>query len=615
MHAACVLQLRRVSASCGAQLSRAVLFLRFLSPINLYTASPTAAAQTEKMFASMSRFNSLFVPGGDGGEVLAPVTFLQAVQNLTSVMRRYHPTASVWVSAQDYSLANLTAFMNAVARPAVRSWLTGVVYGPHVHVPLTEFLDMVPSGVHVRQYPDLCHTTQSQFEQPEWDPAFTLTYRRLPISPSLSRYHNIVTLRTNETYVGHWETNTGGQLIGFGAYSEGVSDDLNKAVWSLFGAQGLGATASLAQYARLFFDAPVVSFVIKGLAMLENNWKGPMHDNYGAIARTLSVWRDAYEQASSTEQQDNWRLQMYMLRAYYDATVARRHALESQAVTSVLQALSVAGIGSDPTAAIQTALASLQTQANSIASDPALQALNAGVWRFAAAINSSITSFVVADQQPELSLSTLNATITDLPWLSNALNVAAALSTPAAKAAALRALLATGAPAPGGYYDRLGSVSWHDHPHLVRGAGVLVDPSFYYTSLQGADTKTDALPASQVGRMATRSYSLSFFDAPLQLRYSRVPVAGLAGYNVSVLLWSPSSGKSPVARLVANGQVMVDYAPAPQPMTPVEFFVPIASIAAANQNLELSCNQPPGLSGSGRGCYISEVYVSPWVAA
>ena len=121
----------------------------------------------------------------------------------------------------------------------MRQWLSGIVYGPHVHVPLTQFLDMAPDGMPVRQYPDLCHMIESQFEVPRWDPAFTLTYRRLAVSPSPRRFYDIVTLRTNATYTAHsLPGGSNGHLIGFGAYSEGTSDDLNKVIWSVVGSDG-----------------------------------------------------------------------------------------------------------------------------------------------------------------------------------------------------------------------------------------------------------------------------------------------------------------------------------------------------------------------------------------
>ena len=90
----------------------------------------------------------------------------------------------------------------------------------------------------------------------------------------------------------------------------------------------------------------------------------------------------------------------------------------------------------------------------------------------------------------------------------------------------------------------------------------------------------------------------------------------MKGYNVSFSLWrpAPSSRHSPTLfQLVANGQVMRHYDEAPWPLAPVTVFVPSPLIEAAQYELQVSCNQPPGLAGSGRACFVSVVTVTPVV--
>lgn len=59
-------------------------------------------------------------------------------------------------------------------------------------------------------------------------------------------------------------------------------------------------------------------------------------------------------------------------------------------------------------------------------------------------------------------------------------------------------------------------------------------------------------------------------------------------------------------RLVANGHaVLQPYAP--MPARPVTYALPAALTAAGA--LTLTCNMPPGVGGSGRGCGVAEAWL------
>lgn len=88
-------------------------------PLNLYT-DPGGVNATTAMLAAMPRFDSVFVPGGDGGEVLPAPQFLDVVSQLAALVRSYHPSATAWVSAQQYDQDNVTELMAAMETPQVR---------------------------------------------------------------------------------------------------------------------------------------------------------------------------------------------------------------------------------------------------------------------------------------------------------------------------------------------------------------------------------------------------------------------------------------------------------------------------------------------------------------
>ena len=152
------------------------------------------------------------------------------------MLHTIHPTAGVWVSAQDMSGAEFELFWSNVSVAHQAGWLGGVVYGPHVRVPLTQFVARAAAtggrragsglgsgGVSVRQYPDITHTLSSQFPVPNWHPAWSLTHGRQTVCPLPTLSAQIIRLRSNGS----------SPTVGAGVYTEGLGDDLNKAVWAV----------------------------------------------------------------------------------------------------------------------------------------------------------------------------------------------------------------------------------------------------------------------------------------------------------------------------------------------------------------------------------------------
>jgi hypothetical protein len=73
---------------------------------------------------SIPKLDSVFMPGGDGGQLVWP-----AVENLTAALRQAHPEAGTWVSAQMLDSYNLTQFWGNVTRAIAAGHLSGgVVY-------------------------------------------------------------------------------------------------------------------------------------------------------------------------------------------------------------------------------------------------------------------------------------------------------------------------------------------------------------------------------------------------------------------------------------------------------------------------------------------------------
>ena len=168
-------------------------------------------ADTEAAWKAMPRIDSMFFPGGDGGALVWP-----DINTAVAVLHKYHPNATIWVSAQEVDAAGLETFFQTITTPAVciprqrsdsllslslhiacvrvrswlvclcaltlraqvRSYLTGVVIGPHWSIPTTKILQDMPKGFSVRQYPDICHSRSAQYAIPDWHWAWQFTHGR-----------------------------------------------------------------------------------------------------------------------------------------------------------------------------------------------------------------------------------------------------------------------------------------------------------------------------------------------------------------------------------------------------------------------------------------------------
>ena len=85
----------------------------------------------------------------------------------------------------------------------------------------------------------------------------------------------------------------------------------------VLGAGGMGA---------VFFGEAYAGDVARGLLMLESNWDGPVLENR-MIEETLRHWQRLALRGGEGLQA-NSRFQMYLARAYLDASVQRKKALE-----------------------------------------------------------------------------------------------------------------------------------------------------------------------------------------------------------------------------------------------------------------------------------------------
>ncbi len=284
-------------------------------------------AQVDRVLEDLSRLNSLqavFVPGGDPGH-LPGGPMLRVLKRMHQRLQTIHPGCTLWFSPQELSLAELHELSELLAVDT--PYLTGLVYGPWVHVSLAQLRAMIPERYPIRAYPDISHTRECQFPQASWHWPFAFTEGREMVNP-----RPLAMQRFYDDHQAH--------TFGFITYSEGVHDDVNKFVWSGLAWEGATVRQVLLDYAHYFLHPDMAEAFTQTLLDLEQNWYGPITDNQ-TIERTLQTL-DSLAGQFGANLYSPWRFQLAHFRAAFDAFTRRRFLHESQvqqhAVTCLRQA-------------------------------------------------------------------------------------------------------------------------------------------------------------------------------------------------------------------------------------------------------------------------------------
>jgi len=102
------------------------------------TVMAAAKADWHRVFRSMPRVDTLFVNAGDpGGQNPEDLIFLTQVAQ--GILKQYHPTATVWICPQDWSVGDYGRWLELSSLSSTKAWLDGIVYGPGMPVSLESF--------------------------------------------------------------------------------------------------------------------------------------------------------------------------------------------------------------------------------------------------------------------------------------------------------------------------------------------------------------------------------------------------------------------------------------------------------------------------------------------
>ena len=539
------------------------------------------------MFARMPRLDAVFVPGGDPGHT-PPEDLMPLLEKQAANLHRHHPHAQMWVSPQGFDRDWMTAFLNWL-RNKRPDWLTGIVYGPGIHIDIAELRRQVPRRYPFRLYPDITHSLSCQYPVPDWDTAYARTEGREVINPRPHGYANIFHLQAPHT-------------IGFLSYSEGVNDDANKALWSALAWNPATPVVDiLRDYSRFFFGAAQSDDFAQGLLQLERNWNGPLLANENVFT-TLEQFQ-SMEAAAPPLQLQNWRFQQGLYRAYYDAYTRERLLQETERTAAARERLRSALLPGAPASAASDRIDDALAMLRQIGAEPVAPGWRSRIFALGDALYQnirmqlSVKLYHAAGAGRGATLDTIDTPLTDAPWLQQQLMRIRALSSAAAQHQALRELLDRTNPGPGGFYDDLGDIS--RQPHLVRETGAGPDPEFRHSALAAfAFPDSDAASAP----LAWKRWAASLYDAPLRMRYDELDPA--AGYRLRIVY-----AGNPHFRIAldAGGLPVHPMMERPHPQRPLEFDVPPQAIRGGVLNLTWRPEDGPG--GASRGCQVAEVWL------
>ena len=273
-------------------------------------------AEREALFMFVPYIDAVFVPGSDPGSLPA-AELIDRCNKIYDILIKYHPHAEVWPSAQaphnapGWGEEFLEALLNA--GPGI----AGVITGPNRAFRTDELRRRLPEKYPIRFYPDITHNLRCEhpvhFEKDDWHYAFSACLSRESINPRPAEYKRL--FDTVSPYT-----------VGSVTYSDGVNDDVNKAMWCALEWDDMLSPAELAEdYARAYlwdYDTEETAAVI---LLLEKNWLGsPLEKRidftlYAAEGLKKKGW-------------NNWRFLQLYFRALCDKYIKERLLADTAAV-------------------------------------------------------------------------------------------------------------------------------------------------------------------------------------------------------------------------------------------------------------------------------------------
>lgn len=357
-----------------------------------------AAARHGRLYARLPRLDAVMIPGSDPGDL--PVdALMRRCRAISAELRKHHPQAKLWLSAQQPHNQPDWGADFVAAIQTIPPEIDGIVMGPNHAYPLPELREKIPANYPIRFYPDITHNVRCEYpvhyKNDDWHFALSAALGRECTNPRPAEYAAL-----------HAETAP--YICGSVSYSEGVTDDVNKMIWSdldYFGARPVREI--LLDYARLFFYGAAPERIADAILSLERNWIGDPAENAGIddTSMQFQALRNAYPFLMQ-----NWRFVQLLLRADCDRLLRERRRFELQLIAQAAAALQTDGI--------PAAIAALTApfSADYIALRAEIDALCAFLFD-AVGLQTDIEHYCAENPERGAILETIDLPITDRAWL------------------------------------------------------------------------------------------------------------------------------------------------------------------------------------------------------
>lgn len=546
--------------------------------------------ERREVFQTVPRLDHLFVPGGDPGD-LHPEILFAWLKKISEALHEYHPKAKIWVSPQVFrpEQAWFNAFFSEVNQKY--SWFGGVVFGPWVKIPIQEIRELVDPELPIRRYPDITHSLSCQYPVPDWDLAFAMTLGRECINP-----------RPEDEKVIHNAFDQYAQ--GSISYSEGINDDVNKFLWSgLDWDPDAEVTDILRDYSRYFIGPDYTEPVAQGLMALERNFRGPLL-THPKVMTTLHQWQEI-ERNASEDILKNYRFQLGLIRAYYDAYIFQRLNYEKYLEQKALNVLSEAE-KSGAAQAVSEAKRILEKALH----EPIRPDLRQRCHALADSLFHSIGMQLSIEKHQAAEgrgnfLDNIDIPLNNAPWLTDQLSAVESLSEEKQRLQKIKEIIEVDNPGAGGFHDNFGSSqirgriikqhSWEEDPGGLRSPAVN-----FGVGLQGEEWVHEVRASGFQGQAAPLSWMnqiTTLYDHPLEIEYSDLDPD--ADYTIRVAY----TGRFPSKiKMSADGITVHDFIQTGR-QPHYEFQVPKKALSDGKVTFEWTCGEGE------RGTQVAEIWL------
>ncbi|RIH64544.1 hypothetical protein D1164_14405 [Mariniphaga sediminis] len=542
-----------------------------------------------EVFKTVPRLDALFVPGGDPGEVEPDVLFTW-LEQVADALHQYHPKAKIWVSPQVFKPTQewFDVFYRHVNQRY--DWFGGVVFGPWIKTPIAEIRKIIHPDIPIRRYPDITHSLSCQYPIPEWDLAYAITLGRECINP-----------RPSDQKIIHnaFDNLAEGSI----SYSEGTNDDLNKIVWSdQDWDPQTPVIETLRDYARYFIGPDFTEDVAQGMMALERNIQGPLLIN-DEVMKTLYQWQDM-EKKAPDEVLSNFRFQMGLIRAYYDAYIYRRLVYETALEQKALETLSQATKkGADNV--IPEAKAVLLQAKKSV-----MPELRQRCFSLADSLFRSIGAQLTVEKHHAMKgrgnfIDNIDVPLNNAPWLLFRLSAIEKLPDENQRLQEVIQIVQRNNPGPGSFYDNFGSpksmarikkgISWEkdpgglESPRVSFGIGLRKEEWVHEVTAAGFE--------GQVSPIAWMNQATTLYSQPLEIIYDHLDPH--SSYTIRISYTGRFRSR---IKMVADDFPVHDYIQTGiQPI--YEFKVPKEAIADGKVIFKWTCGEGE------RGSQVSEIWL------